>query len=191
MASNQLSLFDVAGPPRLPEGFRYHEEAISHDAEQRLLAEFARFPFKEFQFHGFEGKRRVVYFGWQYDFSDQKVLQAEPIPPILVDVCKRMQASSGFVLKDLQQVLVAEYAPGAPIGWHRDRPEFGQVMGLSLLSACQFRLRKGAGKSWDRASLRLEPRSAYLIDGPARWEWEHSIPPVEALRYSITFRNIR
>jgi alkylated DNA repair dioxygenase AlkB len=149
-------------------------------------------PFKEFQFHGFEGKRRVVSFGWRYDFSEHKALPADPIPPFLRDIREKIQASTGFVLRNLEQVLVTEYAPGAPIGWHRDRPFFGDVMGLSLVSPCTFRLRKALGKGkWQRTTLRLEPRSAYFLSGPARWEWEHSIPPVEALRFSLTFRNLR
>jgi len=192
MAADQLTLF--APPPRhpLPEGFAYRPDVISIDEETRLLAELAPLPFKEFQFQGFEGKRRVVSFGWRYDFNEHKVLPADPIPEFLREVCRRIQQVSGFDFRDLQQVLVTQYAPGAPIGWHKDRPVFGNVMGLSLGSACTFRLRKreGDGK-WQRVSLRLEPRSAYLLSGPARWTWEHSIPPVDALRYSITFRNRR
>jgi alkylated DNA repair dioxygenase AlkB len=87
--------------------------------------------------------------------------------------------------------LVTEYSPGAAIGWHRDKAEFGDVIGISLLSSCLFRLRRKAGAKWERASLQAEPRSAYLLRGPSRTEWEHSIPPVDAFRYSITFRNLR
>jgi alkylated DNA repair dioxygenase AlkB len=91
----------------------------------------------------------------------------------------------------LQQVLVTEYAAGASIGWHRDKAIFGEVIGISLLSSCRFRLRRRAGTSWERVSFKAQPRSAYLLQGPSRTEWEHSIPAVEALRYSITFRNFR
>jgi len=83
------------------------------------------------------------------------------------------------------------YRPGAPIGWHKDRPVFGEIMGLSLASSCSFRLRKRFGGKWQRVTVRLEPRSAYFLEGAVRWEWEHSIPPVKTLRYSITFRNLR
>jgi alkylated DNA repair dioxygenase AlkB len=191
MPGDQLTLFS---PPAffLPEGFAYRPDVISPDEESRLLAEIVSLPFKEFQFHGFEGKRRVVSFGWRYDYSEHKALPADPIPPSLTEVCRKVQATSGFVLPALQQVLVTEYAPGAPIGWHKDRPVFGDVVGLSLASRCTLRLRKAEGRGkWQRVSLRLEPRSAYLLAGAARWEWEHSIPPVESLRYSITFRNRR
>ena len=176
----------------LPDGFSYQREVISPDDESRLLADIALLPFREFQFHGFECKRRVVSFGWRYDFEEQKALAAEPIPEFLMDTCRRVQEASGFSLPRLQQVLVTEYAPGAPIGWHKDRPFFEDVMGLSLAAPCVFRMRKREGpRKWRRVSLPLEPRSAYLLAGPARWEWEHSIPPLRDLRYSITFRNLK
>ena len=192
MSSSQIALFTPSPADSLPEGFAYRPDVISAGEESRLLAEITLLPFKEFQFHGFEGKRRVVSFGWRYDFSQHKAMPAEPIPEFLRDLCHRVQRASGFALPRLEQVLVTEYAPGAPIGWHKDRPAFGNVMGLSLCSACTFRLRKSDGNGrWQRISLRVEPRSTYLLSGPARWAWEHSIPPVETLRYSITFRNRR
>ena len=192
MAAHQPSLFPIASSPALPPGFHYCAEAITHGDERRLVDQIADFPFKEFQFHGFEGKRRVLSFGWRYDFSGHKVVPAVPVPPFLLDVYHKVQAASGFVLPHVQQVLVAEYGPGAPIGWHKDRPVFSDVLGLSLASSCTLRFRKLVSKGcWERAAVRLEPRSAYFLAGPARWQWEHSIPPVEKLRYSITFRNLR
>lgn len=191
MPGSQLSLFS---PPsiQLPEGFSYHPDAITLDEEQRVLVEIAPLPFKEFQFQGFEGKRRVVSFGWRYDYTEHKVLPAEPIPRFLRELCRKVEDFAGFVLPDLAQVLVTEYSPGTTIGWHKDRPVFGNVMGLSLGSPCTFRLRKSNGEAgWERASLRVEPRSAYVLADSARWKWEHSIRPVEGLRYSITFRNRR
>lgn len=192
MTAYQPSLFALPSAAALPDGFRYCPDAITAADEDGLLAQIAGLPFQEFQFHGFEGKRRVVSFGWRYDFSEHRALPAEPIPPFLRELCEKIQAATGFVHRDLAQVLVTEYAPGAPIGWHKDRPIFDVVMGLSLASSCTFRMRKrlGDGK-WQRTSLCLEPRSAYLLSGAARWEWEHSIPPLEQLRYSVTFRNLR
>jgi alkylated DNA repair dioxygenase AlkB len=192
MTEIQPSLFPIRISEGLPEGFEYCEQAISSEHESRVLAQLADLSFKEFQFRGFEGKRRVVSFGWRYDFNDHKVLPADPIPPFLLEVYRTVQATSRFVLRDLQQVLVSEYAPGAPIGWHKDRPVFGDVMGLSLASSCSFRLRKLLDNgNWKRATVVLEPGSAYFLRGPVRWEWEHSILPMKALRYSITFRNLR
>jgi len=191
MPGNQLTLFSPSYRS-LPEGFSYCPDVISAAEESRILAEIGMLPFKEFRFHGFEGKRRVVSFGWRYDYGENKALPADPIPPFLREVCQKITAASGFDLPELEQVLITEYAPGAPIGWHKDRPVFGNVMGLSLASPCTFRLRKSDGQGkWRRVSLTLEPRSAYLLADAARWEWEHSIPPVDALRYSITFRNRR
>jgi alkylated DNA repair dioxygenase AlkB len=92
---------------------------------------------------------------------------------------------------DLRQVLVTEYAPGAGIGWHRDKPMFDQVAGISLLSPCLLRFRRRLGTAWERVSLTAEPRSAYLLQGPSRMEWEHSIPAVDSLRYSVTFRSFK
>jgi alkylated DNA repair dioxygenase AlkB len=186
--SHQPTFFAI---PIAPDGFQYCERAITEEDERELITRLVKLPLQEFQFHGFEGKRRVVSFGWRYDFSAQRALPAEPIPPFLFELHERVQAAAGFVLPDLEQVLVTEYAPGAPIGWHKDRPVFGQVLGLSLASACDFRFRKKYGARWERMTMKLAPRSAYLLDGPARWEWEHSIPPVPSLRYSITFRNRR
>jgi alkylated DNA repair dioxygenase AlkB len=92
---------------------------------------------------------------------------------------------------NLQQVLLTEYAPGAGIGWHKDKPMFGEVVGISLASPCLFRLRRRISTTWERTSLTVEPRSAYLLQGPSRAEWEHSIPALDRLRYSITFRNFK
>jgi len=192
MTEVQTTLFPIGISPALPEGFRYCEQAVSCEMERSLLAQFGDLPFKEFQFRGFEGKRRIVSFGSRYDYNNHKFLPADPVPPFLLEVYRTIQTTSGFALRDPQQVLVSEYVPGAAIGWHKDRPVFGDVMGLSLASSCSFRLRKPLenGK-WQRAALVIEPRSAYFLEGPVRWEWEHSIPPVNALRYSITFRNLR
>ena len=191
MPAEQISLFGKTGSSDWPEGFRYHENAIDEASEAALLQDFEPLPFREFQFHGYEGKRRTVSFGWRYDFDKSKALPAEPIPPFLRALYDCVRASTGFQLETLDQALVIEYAPGAGIGWHRDRPAFGNVIGLSLVSPCLFRLRKRDGTRWKRASLTAAPRSAYLLEGPVRWEWEHSIPPVSELRYSVTFRSIR
>ena len=118
-------------------------------------------------------------------------LLTEDMPDFLLAVRKAAAEFANTDPSRLQQVLLTQYPPGAAIGWHKDRSVFGQVVGISLLSACTFRFRKQAGQKWERCSLIAEPRSAYLLDGPSRTTWEHSIPVVEALRYSVTFRNLR
>lgn len=191
MTEKQLKLFAGAAAPTFPEGFRYEAEILTQAQEIELLDRMQELPFREFQFQGYVGKRRVVSYGWQYDFNLRALQEAEDIPPFLLTLRKTAADFAGMAPERLQQVLVTEYDAGAGIGWHRDKAVFGEVIGLSLLSACRFRLRRKAGTGWERASLTAEPRSVYLLSGPARTEWEHSIPEVDTLRYSITFRNFR
>jgi alkylated DNA repair dioxygenase AlkB len=178
-------------PPRYPEGFRYQQDIITPDEEAELLARIRELPFKEFEFHGYTGKRRTVSFGWQYDFSAEQLRTANDMPEFLRALRTPVAAFAGLEPEALQHVLVTEYSPGAGIGWHRDKGVFDQVVGLSLQASCVFRLRRRAGDGWERVNLIAEPRSAYLLSGASRTEWEHSIPPVEDLRYSVTFRNRR
>ncbi|XAZ26019.1 alpha-ketoglutarate-dependent dioxygenase AlkB (plasmid) [Sinorhizobium sp. B11] len=185
----QPDLFAVVANA-LPEGFRYQPDVVPADVQSDLLREIALLPLKPFEFHGFEGKRRVTSYGWKYDFDTHEVSRVTDIPPFLLPVRKLAATFAGIDPERLQQALVTEYAQGAPIGWHKDKKVFGRVVGVSLLSNCTFRLRRRVGNKWERASVRIEPGSAYLLSGPARSEWEHSIPPVEQTRYSITFREI-
>jgi alkylated DNA repair dioxygenase AlkB len=189
MAHAQSDLFAVG--PVLPEGLRYRAELIDPQAEAALLHEIAALPFQPFQFHGHEGLRRVVWFGWRYDYGRRTLDAAPEIPDFLLGLRRAAAGFAGFSPGDLQQVLVTEYRPGAPIGWHRDRPDFAEVIGVSLLSETNLRFRRKSGPGWARASLTVAPRSAYLLSGPARSQWEHSIVPVQALRYSVTFRRLR
>lgn len=177
--------------PALPDGFRYEPEAISAQQERQLIARFATLPFKEFEFQGFLGKRRTVSYGWRYDFNGGGLGRTDDMPAFLLPVREAAARLAGLTPADLQQALLIEYPPGAQIGWHKDRPVFDTVVGISLLSSCTFRLRRRDGMKWRRASLTAEPRSAYVMKGIARSEWEHSIPAVPELRYSITFRNFK
>jgi alkylated DNA repair dioxygenase AlkB len=187
VAVTQPSLF----APGAPEGFQYNDAVLSPDQERDLVEEFARLPFREFEFRGFLGKRRIVSFGWRYDFNVRELQQAEDIPTFLLDLRERAAEFAGLSADQLQHLLVTEYSPGAAIGWHKDRTEFNDVIGISLLVPCVFRLRRKAAKGWERASIELQPRSAYLLRGSAREDWQHSIPPVDKLRYSVTFRSLR
>ena len=187
--ARQPSLFDA--PPDLPPGMVYRPGFVSPEEERDLAGWLATLPFKPFLFQGFEGRRQVVSFGWQYDFSRSHLLKADDAPAELAPLRERAAGLAGHRPQDLQQVLINKYEPGAPIGWHRDRPVFAEVVGVSLLAPCTFRLRRRTASGFERRSLILEPRSAYLLSGPARSEWEHSIPPVAELRYSITFRNFK
>lgn len=184
----QLDLLEPVSD--LPEGFVYRPELISRREEDALIEHFAAVPFREFEFHGYLGKRRTVSFGLHYDFGEMKVRETEPIPTFLLPLRDRAADFADIDPDAVRHALVTEYAPGAPIGWHRDRPVFGDVVGVSLASACRFRFRRKRGSGWQRTAVTLQPCSAYLLRGPARSEWEHSIPPAEELRYSVTFRTV-
>jgi alkylated DNA repair dioxygenase AlkB len=174
-----------------PEGFRYDEEVIPADHEIDLARRIATLQLKEFEFHGYFGKRRTISFGWHYDFRDASLDRSEPIPEFLLPVRAGAASFAGLGPEDLPHVLVTEYSPGTPIGWHRDKAVFDDVIGISLLSQCRFRLRRKTAAGWERFTQVLEPRSVYLLRGTVRTQWEHSIPPVDSLRYSITFRSLR
>jgi alkylated DNA repair dioxygenase AlkB len=190
MSRTQIDLFG-APRPAWPEGFRYEPQVIDAATEATLLEQVRALPFRDFEFQGYTAKRRVISFGWQYDFAARRLRKADDMPKFLIELREHAARFAGMPASQLQHVLVMEYGPGAAIGWHRDKGEFGQVVGISLLSSCTFRLRRATGTGFDRVSLTAEPRSAYLLSGPAREEWEHSIPGVEALRYSVTYRNLR
>jgi alkylated DNA repair dioxygenase AlkB len=189
MAVRQIDMFGAA--PKLPEGFRYAPDVLSEANESQLLVHVASLPFTEFLFQGFVGKRRTVSYGWRYDFTHQRLEHTSAIPDFLLPLQASAGAFSGVAPESLQQVIVTEYASGAGIGWHKDKAVFGDVIGISLRTACNFRLRRRTEAGWERAGLIAEPRSMYLLRGPSRTAWEHSIPGVDALRYSITFRNFR
>lgn len=190
MSLAQPSLFDSA-PPGLPEGFVYRPDFLTAAEETAIVRRLQELPFAPFQFHGFEGARRVVSFGWRYDFNEGGLKRAEPFPDWLRPPAARAAAFAGLAPEAFAHALITEYAPGAGIGWHRDRPQFEEVVGISFLSPCRFRFRLRHGQGWKRCAFTAEPRSAYLLRGPARRAWEHSIPPLETLRYSITFRSFR
>ena len=173
-----------------PEGFRYQADVLPADEERALVERIETLPLKEFEFHGYVGKRRVASYGWHYDFGERKLHKADDIPGFLLPLRKRAAAFAELAPDDLSHALVTEYGPGAAIGWHRDKGVFGDVIGISLVSPCAFRLRRKDGSRWERYSLTAEPRSAYLLRGPSRTVWEHSIPAVDSLRYSVTFRSL-
>jgi alkylated DNA repair dioxygenase AlkB len=174
----------------LPEGFIYQPEFISALEERELLRTLASLDFQPFEFQGYIAKRRVIEYGYEYDFAARKASSAPPIPEFLYPLRARAEEFAGLRAEEIVESVLHEYPVGAPIGWHRDVPQFEVIVGISLLSACRMRLKpyRAEGKI---ASIILEPRSAYIMRGPARWKYQHSIPEVDALRYSITFRTLR
>ncbi|MGZ3295647.1 MAG: alpha-ketoglutarate-dependent dioxygenase AlkB, partial [Xanthobacteraceae bacterium] len=183
-----VSLF--SNPSPAPEGLRYQPDFISERDERELVARIRSLPLEPFQFGAFEGKRRVASFGWRYDYGQQKLVKAKDLPAWIAPVIARVEAWQGLAVTAIRQMLFTEYDVGAEIGWHRDKPHFDQVFGLSLLSACKFRFRRKTEGGWERYTLQAEPRSLYLMSGESRHVWEHSIPPVEMVRYSVTFRTM-
>jgi alkylated DNA repair dioxygenase AlkB len=187
--ARQLDL--LGSGPDLPEGLSYREDLLDPAEEAALVARIAALPFAPFQFHGFEGKRRTVSFGWQYRFDGSGLAQADPMPDWLLEVRDKAASFAGLSAGNLVHALIIEYTQGAGIGWHRDRPDFGEVIGISLQSEAPLRFRLRESGRWRRLTLNAAPRSAYHLAGPVRSEWEHSILAVAALRYSITFRTLR
>jgi alkylated DNA repair dioxygenase AlkB len=186
---NQLDLLE---PPLVaPSGFIYRPSLISLGEQTEIIRHVRDLPFKEFEFQGYRGKRRVVSFGLHYDFAKSKLQHAMEMPAFLLSLRESAARFAGLAAEELPHVLITEYSVGAAIGWHKDRSVFEDVIGVSLLSACRFRFRKKVDKGWSRAAVVLEPGSAYLLRGEARTVWEHSIPEAESLRYSITFRSVK
>ena len=180
----QRTLFDTP-----PPGLVFREEFVSPVEEARLIEQAGRLSFRPFEFHGWKGNRETVSFGWRYDFNQARVEPAPPIPEFLLPLREWAASLAGIAAGAFEQALVIRYDVGAGIGWHRDRPVFDQVFGLSLGSACVLRFRRRRAGGFDRFSLAAPPRSAYLLSGEIRHEWEHSIAPLPALRHSITFRS--
>ena len=186
-AAAEYDLFD--GAPTSPSGFSYWPDAVSPDEEAAWVQQIEALPLKPFEFHGYLGKRRIVSFGWRYDYRGRALRESEPIPVFLEPMRQRAANITGIDVQRLQQALVTEYDTGVTIGWHRDKPMFEEVVALSFASTCRLRLRRKHGARWERWSTGIAPRSIYRLSGAARHEWEHSIPPVEGLRYSVTFRS--
>jgi DNA oxidative demethylase len=185
-APAQGSLFD-SGPP----GLSFREEFVTPEEERELVAHLETLEFAPFQFHGWEGRRETVSFGWRYDFGSARVEHAPALPDFLAPLRARAAQFAALAPGELEQALVIRYGAGAGIGWHRDRPVFDRVVGVSLLSPCVLRFRRRQGRTFERFSLGASPRSAYLLSGEIRHQWEHSISPLEVLRYSVTFRSLR
>ena len=182
-------LFDL--PPPAPPGFRYQADLISADEERDMAERLAAQAFEPFQFRGYEGRRRVVSFGLKYDFNGPGLVDAAPMPDWLLPLRDRAASFAGLRGEALSHVLINEYREGAPIGWHKDRPVFEKVIGVSLLAPTTLRFRRRVDVKFERINVPVAPRSAYLLEGAARTDWEHSLPEAKAHRYSITFRNLR
>jgi alkylated DNA repair dioxygenase AlkB len=178
--------------PGAPTGLRYIPDFLTSDQEAELLTHVEELEFGEVRMHGVAARRTTTHFGWGYDYDARKLAEPIPVPDFVLGLRQSAADLIGVPAAEFAEILVTRYPEGATIGWHRDAPMFGPaVVGVSLLSPCDMRFRRRSGDSFVRFTQRLEPRSAYVLDGPARSVWQHSIPPVPTLRYSITFRTLR
>ncbi|HVL68209.1 MAG TPA: alpha-ketoglutarate-dependent dioxygenase AlkB [Vicinamibacterales bacterium] len=166
-------------------------ELLDVPEEAALLDIFRGLEFDEMRMRGVVARRRVLHYGVHYSFETFRATPGPPIPDFLLPLRERAAAFGHVEADALREALITEYQPGATIGWHRDAAPFDRVIGISLASACRFRFRRGKVRAWETREIVLPPRSAYLLDGSARREWEHSIPAVKDLRYSVTFRTLR
>jgi alkylated DNA repair dioxygenase AlkB len=174
-----------------PEGLLFAPEIMTPTEEPDFLDVIKTLPFGAFRMHGVDAKRRVVRFGIHYVAGSAAMAQASAFPPSLEPLRERAAAVAGVPTRMLSESLVTEYAPGAGIGWHCDSPPFGIVVGISFGGDCRMRFQRGDGSQRQTWSLDLPPRSLYVMSGPAREEWQHSIPPVKDARWSITFRTLK
>jgi alkylated DNA repair dioxygenase AlkB len=172
----------------------YRENFLTGAEEQSLLAAIGELPLREAAYRQYTAKRRIVSYGAEYDFSHQKLLPGPPIPQFLFPFRAKVAAWLSLPPESFSHALVTEYRPGTALGWHRDTPEFGIVVGISLANPTRMRWRPyppKKGRDPRAFALEVAPRSAYVMQRDARWGWQHSIPPTKALRYSITFRTMR
>jgi len=187
----QEDAFAVAGDS-LVRGFVYEPHFLSATEETALIDQVRRLPLQEAEYKQFRAKRRIQSYGARYDFSANRLMAAEPIAAFLHPLLGHVAEWTGCPAEDFTQALVAEYAPGTQLGWHRDVPEFELVVGVSLASPCRMRFRRYPPQAREPSiAVALAPRSVYRLEGEARWQWQHRIPPTPGLRYSITFRTRR
>ena len=174
----------------LVSGLEYRPDFISREEEAELIERLDAMDLAPFRFHGWTGNRKTQSFGWRYDFEDASFRPTEPIPHWLQPLRDKAAALAGVAADEIAHAILARYDPGAGIGWHRDRSVFDRVVGVSLGSPATLRFRQRLSPGFRRFALPVDPRSAYLLSGEARHDWEHSIVPGEERRFSITFRTL-
>ena len=186
----QRDLFAADAPPLVP-GLLLVPDAVTPREEAELAAHIDAAPLEPFEFGQWRGTRLTTHYGRAYDFARGRLDEAPPLSDWLLALRRRLAPQVGMDPAALPAALLIRYDPGAGIGWHRDRPQYGEVLGLSLGAACVMRLRRRTAEGFERRKLLLPPRSLYRLTGEVRWEWEHSIAPMAVTRRSITFRTLR
>lgn len=181
-------------PLQLPDGFHYFPDFLSEKEENHLVALIQNYPLKNMIFQGFEAKRKVISFGYDYQFDKRQLLESLPVPEEFQPVIHKVAEKLTIAPNEFVKLLLTQYDPGTVINWHRDAPPFEKIAGLSLLSDCTFKLRPYDKSKQTRSAVKsfvVQRRSLYLMEAEARDKWEHSITPVKSLRYSITIRTLR
>jgi alkylated DNA repair dioxygenase AlkB len=178
----------------LPQGFQYLPEFITKEEEQNLIEEVRQITLSPMIFHGYEAKRKVSSFGFDWNFESRTLTEGKPIPPAFDFLVQKAARQLNINHQDFAELLVTEYSEGTVINWHRDAPPFDVIAGISLLSDCTFRFRpydKALQNRKSVISIPIHSRSLYIISGESRTDWEHSISPVKKQRYSITLRTLK
>jgi alkylated DNA repair dioxygenase AlkB len=181
-------MLDMFNVPIIP-GLEIRGDLLSVEEERALIAEIDMQDMTPFRFQQWTGKRLTHSFGWKYDFQSGEISRSDPMPNWLLSIRERAAAFAGFLAQDIVQALLIRYDPGAGIGWHKDRPIYEHVIGISLGAPAAMRFRRKRGERWERATAPLDPRSIYHLSGEVRSDWEHSIVEMDRTRYSITFRS--
>jgi alkylated DNA repair dioxygenase AlkB len=192
MRTTLQTLFDIS--PVLPQGFSYYPNFITPIEEIGIVSSIEQFELQTMKFHQYEAKRKVLSFGSGWSFTEQKLKPATDIPVLFDPLLERIAAKLVIPKERIAQLLITEYPPGSVINWHRDAPPFDMIAGISLLADCNFKLRPHDKTKQSRdatISLEVERRSLYIMQGPAKNEWQHSTAPLNTLRYSLTFRTLK
>lgn len=175
----------------MPDGFVYRDDFVTADEETALVQALRAIPYGDVRMRGQVARRRTAHFGYTYGYETWRVEPGPPIPEFLQALRERAGRLAGVPAEAMAEVLLTHYPAGAGIGWHRDAPAFGVVVGISLLGACRFRFQRGRVGARESRAVALAPRSAYVLEGAARWQWQHAIPPTKEDRFSVTFRTLR
>ncbi|MDB5413178.1 MAG: alpha-ketoglutarate-dependent dioxygenase AlkB [Rubritepida sp.] len=184
-----MAMSDLFDAPVLP-GLATAASFVTPAEELALITAIDAANLSPFRFQGWIGKRLTASYGWTYDFETGRMSQADPLPGWLLPFRDRAAGFAGLPPEELVQALLIRYGTAAGIGWHKDRPTFEHVVGISLGAPAIMRFRRRRGEKFERASLPLEPRGAYHLSGEARHEWEHSIAEMDRERWSVTFRSL-